>query len=67
MTEAEARAAGHDVVVHKHAFAGNGRAMILGETDGLVKVVAAARTDRSSGSTWSGRGPVSCCTRATWR
>ena len=40
MTEAEARAAGHDVVVHKHAFAGNGRAMILGETDGLVKVVA---------------------------
>ena len=40
MTEAEARAAGHDVVVHKHAFAGNGRAMILGETDGLVKIVA---------------------------
>jgi dihydrolipoamide dehydrogenase len=40
MTEADARAAGHDVVVHKHAFAGNGRAMILGETDGLVKVVA---------------------------
>jgi dihydrolipoamide dehydrogenase len=40
MTEAEARAAGHDVVVHKHAFAGNGRAMILGETDGLGKVVA---------------------------
>jgi dihydrolipoamide dehydrogenase len=39
MTEAEARAAGYDVVVHKHAFAGNGRAMILGETDGLVKVV----------------------------
>ena len=41
MTEAEARAAGHDVEVHKHAMAGNGRAMILGETDGLVKVVAA--------------------------
>jgi dihydrolipoamide dehydrogenase len=40
MTEAEARAAGHDVEVHKHALAGNGRAMILGETDGLVKVVA---------------------------
>jgi len=40
MTEAAAREAGHDVVVHKHAFAGNGRAMILGETDGLVKVVA---------------------------
>jgi dihydrolipoamide dehydrogenase len=40
LTEAEARAAGYDVVVHKHPFAGNGRAMILGETDGLVKVVA---------------------------
>jgi dihydrolipoamide dehydrogenase len=41
LTEAGARAAGHDVEVHKHAMAGNGRAMILGETDGLVKVVAA--------------------------
>jgi dihydrolipoamide dehydrogenase len=41
MTEAEARAAGFDVEVHKHAMAGNGRAMILGETDGLVKIVAA--------------------------
>ena len=41
LTEAQARAAGHDVVVHKHSFAGNGRAMILGETDGLVKIVAA--------------------------
>ena len=67
MTEAQAREAGHDVVVHKHAFAGNGRAMILGETDGLVKIVAAAATGRSWASTWSGRGPASCCTRATWR
>jgi dihydrolipoamide dehydrogenase len=41
MTEAEARAAGHDVEVHKHSFAGNGRAMIVGDTEGLVKVVAA--------------------------
>ena len=40
LTEAEARSAGHDVEVHKHAFAGNGRAMIIGETDGMVKVVA---------------------------
>ncbi len=40
MTEAEARTAGYDVEVHKHAMVGNGRAMILGETDGLVKVVA---------------------------
>jgi dihydrolipoamide dehydrogenase len=40
MTEAEAREAGYDVEIHKHSMAGNGRAMILGETDGLVKVVA---------------------------
>jgi dihydrolipoamide dehydrogenase len=41
LTEAEAHAAGHDIEVHKHRFAGNGRAMIIGETDGMVKVVAA--------------------------
>jgi dihydrolipoamide dehydrogenase len=40
LTEAEARQAGYDVEVHKHAFAGNGRAMIIGDTDGMVKVVA---------------------------
>ena len=40
LTEAVARAAGYDVVVHKHPFAGNGRAMILGETEGMVKIVA---------------------------
>jgi dihydrolipoamide dehydrogenase len=40
LTEAEARAAGHEIEVHKHSFAGNGRAMIIGDTDGLVKVVA---------------------------
>ncbi|MEB3022113.1 dihydrolipoyl dehydrogenase [[Mycobacterium] crassicus] len=39
-TEAAAKAAGYDVVVHKHKFAGNGRAMIIGDTDGLVKIVA---------------------------
>ncbi len=40
LTEAEAKEAGYDVEVHKHAFAGNGRAMIIGDTDGMVKVVA---------------------------
>jgi dihydrolipoamide dehydrogenase len=39
MTEAEARADGHDVVVHRGPFAGNGRALILGSPDGLVKVI----------------------------
>jgi dihydrolipoamide dehydrogenase len=41
LTEQEARDAGHDVEIHKHRFAGNGRAMIIGETEGMVKVVAA--------------------------
>jgi dihydrolipoamide dehydrogenase len=41
LTEKEARDAGHNVEIHKHRFAGNGRAMIIGETDGMVKVVAA--------------------------
>jgi dihydrolipoamide dehydrogenase len=40
LTEPQARAAGHDVEVHKHRFSGNGRAMIIGDTDGMVKVVA---------------------------
>jgi dihydrolipoamide dehydrogenase len=39
MTEPEARAAGLDVEIHKHRFAGNGRAMIIGDTDGMVKVI----------------------------
>jgi dihydrolipoamide dehydrogenase len=39
-SEAEARAAGHDVVVAKHSFRANSRAQILGEVDGLVKVIA---------------------------
>lgn len=40
LTEEQAKEAGYDVVVDKHRFAGNGRAMIVGETEGLVKVVA---------------------------
>jgi dihydrolipoamide dehydrogenase len=40
LTEAEARVAGKEIDVHKHMFAGNGRAMIIGDTDGMVKVVA---------------------------
>ena len=40
LSEAAAKEAGFDVEVHKHSMAGNGRAMILGETDGLVKIVA---------------------------
>ena len=40
LTEAEAKAAGHDIEMHKYKFSGNGRAMIIGDTEGMVKVVA---------------------------
>lgn len=42
LTEEQAREQGHDVVVQNHRFGGDARAMILGETDGLVKLVADA-------------------------
>ncbi|HET6922963.1 MAG TPA: dihydrolipoyl dehydrogenase [Anaeromyxobacteraceae bacterium] len=44
MTEEEARAAGHDPITGKFAFAALGRAMAIAHTDGFVKVVA----DRAS-------------------
>ncbi|HEX7094939.1 MAG TPA: dihydrolipoyl dehydrogenase [Acidimicrobiales bacterium] len=49
LTEQAAKEAGYDVVTSKHRFAGNGRAMIVGETDGLVKVIAAKRPDGTAG------------------
>jgi dihydrolipoamide dehydrogenase len=48
-SEQEARDAGHDVVVATHHFRSNSRAMILGEPDGLVKVIALRRPDGSAG------------------
>jgi dihydrolipoamide dehydrogenase len=48
-TEEAARAAGFDVVTALHRYAGNGRAMIVGETDGLVKVIAEKRADGTAG------------------
>jgi dihydrolipoamide dehydrogenase len=40
LTEEKAREAGHDVVTSTHRFMGNGRALIIGEPDGIVKIVA---------------------------
>jgi dihydrolipoyl dehydrogenase len=40
MTEDAAKDAGIDVVVSKHRFNGNGRAMIIGDAEGIVKVIA---------------------------
>jgi hypothetical protein len=48
-SEEAAVAAGHDVVVAKHAFRSNSRAMILGETDGLVKIIAKKNADGTAG------------------
>ncbi len=48
-SEDEAKAKGIDVVVAKHQFRANSRAMILGETDGLVKVIAKKNPDGSAG------------------
>ncbi len=42
-------AAGHDVVVAKHQFRGNSRAQILGEIDGLVKIIAKKNADGTAG------------------
>lgn len=42
MSEARARAAGEDVRVGRFPFSALGRAMVLGETEGMVKVVADA-------------------------
>ena len=48
-TEESAKEAGFDVVASTHKFSGNGRAMIVGETDGLVKVIAEKNPDGTAG------------------
>ena len=47
--EEAAKAAGYDVVVAKHQFRANSRAMIIGETDGLVKIIAKKNPDGTAG------------------
>ena len=49
LTESEAKAQGIDVVVKKDPFGGNSRARIIGETEGLVKVIAEKRPDGTTG------------------
>ena len=48
-TEASAKEAGFDVVTSKHRYAGNGRALIIGDADGLVKVIAEKGADGRAG------------------
>ncbi|MGA2932017.1 MAG: dihydrolipoyl dehydrogenase [Acidimicrobiales bacterium] len=49
LTEAQAKAAGIDVVTKKDPFGGNSRAQIIGDTEGVVKVIAERRPDGSAG------------------
>jgi dihydrolipoyl dehydrogenase len=49
LTEAEAKARGHDVRIGTFPFAVLGRAKMAGETDGFVKIVASTRYDELLG------------------
>lgn len=49
LSEEQAVAAGHDIVVKKERMIGNGRAKILGETDGMVKIIAKKTADGRAG------------------
>jgi len=49
MTEAQAKAAGYEVVTKKDPFGGNSRAQIIGDTEGVVKIVAEKRADGTAG------------------
>ena len=49
LTESAAREAGYDVVTSKHRFTGNSRAMIVNDTEGLVKIVAERDADGTAG------------------
>ena len=49
LTEAKAKEAGYDVKVGKFPFSASGKARILGETDGSVKIVAEKKYDEVLG------------------
>jgi dihydrolipoamide dehydrogenase len=49
LDEDAAKEAGFDVVTVKHKFGGNGRALIIGEADGLVKIIAEKDEDGTGG------------------
>jgi dihydrolipoamide dehydrogenase len=49
-SEASAKEAGYDVVAAKHRFTGNSRAQIIGDTEGLVKIIAEKGPDGKAGT-----------------
>jgi len=48
-SEESAKEAGLDVVTSKHRYIGNGRALIVGEPDGLVKIIAEKDPETGTG------------------
>jgi dihydrolipoamide dehydrogenase len=50
ITEEEAKKAGREIRVGKFPFSANGRARAMGEKDGMVKIIADAKTDRMLGA-----------------
>ena len=50
LTEAKAREAGHEVKVGRFPFIGNGKAIALGEAEGMVKTVFDAKTGELLGA-----------------
>ena len=50
LTEEKARAAGHDIRVGRFPFIGNGKAIALGEPEGLVKTIFDAKTGELLGA-----------------
>jgi dihydrolipoamide dehydrogenase len=49
-TEAQAKEAGHEVRVGRFPFIGNGKAIALGESEGMVKTVFDAKTGELLGA-----------------
>ena len=49
LTEAAAKEKGYDVVVKTDPYGGNSRAQIIGDTDGVVKIIAEKRADGTAG------------------
>ena len=50
LTEAAAKAAGHEIKVGRFPFIGNGKAIAMGEPDGLIKTVFDAKTGELLGA-----------------
>ena len=56
LTEAKAKEAGREVKVGRFPFIGNGKAIALGEPEGLVKTIFDAKTGQLLGAHMVGRG-----------